>query len=115
MQKLADGQDTEVGFSLAWLWSRCVGAPQAGAPPGWTVAGGVAAAELAAGRGGADEPLHPVAAAISRMDTQANILLIRRVSTVTILTRGPLPGLSGDLVDEGGQAGFVEQDRKSVV
>src|SRR5579859_5124135 len=101
MQKLADGQDTEVGFSLAWLWSRCVGVPQA---DGWLPAG-----ELTPGWGGAGEPLHPVAAAVSRMDTQATILLIRLVSTVTILTREPLPGLSGDLVDEGGQPGFVEQ------
>ena len=59
MQKLADGHDTEVTSSLAWLWSRCVAAPHTG--------------ELAPGLGGADDgPLQPVAAPISRTDTQAN-------------------------------------------
>lgn len=59
MQKLADGQDTDVTSSLAWLWSKCVAAPHAG--------------ELAPGLGGADDdPLHPVAAPISKTDTQAN-------------------------------------------
>ena len=90
MQKLADGQDTDVGSSLAWLWSRCVAAPQPGAA--------LPAGELAAGSGGADEPVHPVAAPMSRMDTY---VLIRLVST--------LRGLGGDVVDEGGQAGLVEE------
>jgi len=77
MQKLADGQDTDVGSSPPWLWSSCVAAPQAGAVPdcalpdcalaGWPPAG-----ELAPGPRGAGDPLHPVAAPISRMDTQAN-------------------------------------------
>jgi hypothetical protein len=31
MQKFADGQDTDVGSSPPWLWSRCVAARQAGA------------------------------------------------------------------------------------
>src|SRR5580704_15042243 len=79
MQKLADGQDTDVGSSPPWLRSRCVAAPHAGAAPdcapdcaldcalaGWPPAG-----ELAPGPGGAGDPLHPVAAPISRMDTQA--------------------------------------------
>ena len=75
MQKLADGQDTDVGSSPPWLRSRCVAAPHAGAPldcaldcalAGWPPAG-----ELAPGPDGADDPLHPVAAPISRMDTQA--------------------------------------------
>jgi hypothetical protein len=63
MQKLADGHDTDVTSSGAWLWSRCVAAPQAVAPP---------ECEVAAGLGGADDPLHPVAAPISRMAAQAN-------------------------------------------
>lgn len=71
MQKLADGQDTDVGSSLPWLWSRCVAAPHAGAALDcgacWPPAG-----ELAPGSGGADDLLHPVAAPISRMNTQAN-------------------------------------------
>jgi hypothetical protein len=81
MQKLADGQDTDTGFSAAWLWSRCVGTPQAGAvPAGEVPAGEVAgwprARELVPGPDGADEPLHPVAAPVSRMATQAKILVI---------------------------------------
>ena len=71
MQKLADGQDTEVGSSLAWLWSRCVAAPQPDAAPGGEVAGWPPAGELAPGPGGADDPLHPAAAPMSRMATQA--------------------------------------------
>ena len=76
MQKFADGQDTDVGSSPPWLRSRCVAAPHAGTEPdcaldcvlaGWPPAG-----ELAPGPGGAGDPLHPVAAPISRMDTQAN-------------------------------------------
>ena len=43
MQKLADGQDTDVGSSLAWLWSRCVGVPQPGAAPSWEAAGWLSA------------------------------------------------------------------------
>ena len=73
MQKLADGHDTDVGSSLPWLWSRCVAAPHARAAPDCEVAGLPPAGELAPGSGGAeDDPLHPVAAPISRMDTQAN-------------------------------------------
>src|SRR5271169_3437680 len=101
MQKLADGQDTDVGSSMAWLWSRCVAAPQADAAPDGAVAVWPPAGELAPGPGGADEPLHPVATPVSRMATHAHILFIRLVCT--------LRGLGGDVVDEGGQAGFVEQ------
>jgi hypothetical protein len=72
MQKLADGHDTDVGSSPPWLWSRCVAAPHAGAALDCEVAGWPPAGELAPGPGGADDPLHPVAAPISRMDTQAN-------------------------------------------
>jgi|HubBroStandDraft_4_1064222.scaffolds.fasta_scaffold321500_2 hypothetical protein len=72
MQKLADGQDTEVGSSPPWLWSRCVAAPHAGAALDCGVAGWPPAGELAPGSGGADgDLLHPVAAPISRMNTQA--------------------------------------------
>ena len=67
MQKLADGHDTAVGSSLAWLWSRCVAAPQAGAA-------------LVPGPDDAGEPLHPVAAPMSRRAAQ---VLIRRVATFT--------------------------------
>ena len=93
MQKLADGQDTDVGFSMVWLWSRCVGAPQAGAvPAGEVPAGEVAgwprARELVPGPGEADDPLHPVTAPVSRMATQAKIVLICPVSTVTGPRRG---------------------------
>jgi hypothetical protein len=72
MQKLADGHDTDAGSSAPWLWSRCVAAPQAGAALDREVAGWPPAGELAPGSGGADDPLHPVAAPISAMDTQAN-------------------------------------------
>jgi hypothetical protein len=53
MQKLADGHDTDVGSSPPWLWSRFVAAPH--------------------------DLLHPVAAPISRMNTQANASLSRLV------------------------------------
>ena len=87
MQKLADGHDTDVLSSLPWLWSRCLAAPHAGAELDCeVVAGWPPARELAPGPGGADDdPVHPVAAPISRMDTQANAsrsLVICLVSTV---------------------------------
>src|ERR1700733_3061675 len=83
MQKLAAGHDTDVGSSPPWLRSTCLGAPQAGAAPSWEVAGcAVAAGELAPGLAGADDPLHPLAAPMSRMATQAHSLLIGLVSTV---------------------------------
>ena len=86
MQKLADGHDTDVLSSLPWLWSRCVAAPHAGAALDPEVAGWPPAWELAPGSGGADDdPLHPVAAPISRTDTQTNASrspFIRLVSTV---------------------------------
>ena len=86
MQKLADGQDTDVGSSPPWLRSRCVAAPQAGAAPDRGVAGWPPVGERAPGSGGADDdPLHPVAAPISKMATQANARpgrLIRLVPTV---------------------------------
>jgi hypothetical protein len=86
MQKLADGHDTDVTSSPPWLWSRCVAGPHAGAAPDCEVAGWPPAGELAPGSGGADDdPLHPVAAPISRIDTQASArrsLFIRLVSTV---------------------------------
>ena len=72
MQKLADGHDTDVVSSRAWLWSRCVAAPHAGAPLDREVADWPPAGELAAGPAGADDPLHPVAVPMSRMDTQTN-------------------------------------------
>jgi hypothetical protein len=73
MQKPADGQDTDVGSSPPWLWSRCVADPHAGAALDCGVAGWPPAGELAPGSGGADDDLlHPVAAPISRMNTQAN-------------------------------------------
>src|ERR1700732_1433597 len=110
MQKLADGQDTDVGSSLAWLWSRCVAAPQPGAAPACVVAGCAVAVwppagELAAGPGGADEPVHPVAAPVSRTATHAHASRSRPVMCACMVLRG----LGGDVVDEGGQAGFVEQ------
>jgi hypothetical protein len=134
MQKLADGHDTEVGSSLAWLWSRCVAAPQPGAAPacvvaacvvaacvvaacvvagcavaacvvaGCAVAGWPPAGELAAGPGGADEPVHPVAAPVSRTATHAQASRSRPVMCASMVLRG-----LGDVVDEGGQAGLVEQ------
>ena len=71
MQKLADGHDTEVTSSPPRLWSRCVAASQADAALDCEVAGWVPAGELAPGSGGADDdPPHPVAAPMSRMDTQ---------------------------------------------
>ena len=71
MQKLADGHDTDVTSSPPGLWSRCVAAPHADAALDGLVAGWVPAGELTPGPGGADDdPLHPVAAAMSRMDTQ---------------------------------------------
>jgi len=72
MQKLADGHDTDAGSSPPWLRERCAAAPQAGPAPDREVAGWPPAGELAPGPGGADDPLHPVAAPVSRMDTQAN-------------------------------------------
>src|ERR1700722_10968645 len=73
MQKLADGQDTDVGSSPPWLWSRCVAAPHTGAALDCGVAGWPPARELAPGSGGADDDLlHAVAAPISRMNAQAN-------------------------------------------
>ena len=77
MQKLADGQDTDVGSSPPWLLPRCVAAPQAGAAP-CGVAGWPPAGERAPDSGGADDdPLHPVAAPVSRMTTQANARPVR--------------------------------------
>jgi hypothetical protein len=73
MQKLADGHDTDVGSSAAWLLPGCVAAPQAGAAMDCGVAGWPPAGELAPGWAGADDDaLHPVAAPISRTDTQTN-------------------------------------------
>ena len=73
MQKLADGHDTDVGSSLAWLESRCVAAPGTGTALDGAVAAWPPAWERAPDCGGAaDDPLHPVAAPISRMGTQAN-------------------------------------------
>src|SRR5215469_8111710 len=73
MQKLADGQDTDVGSSPPWLPSRCVAAPHAGTALDCEVAGWPPAGELAPGSGGADDdPSHPVAALITKMNTQAN-------------------------------------------
>jgi hypothetical protein len=72
MQKFADGQDTDVGSSPPWLWSRCVAARHAGPVLDCELAGWPPAGELARGLDGASDPLHPVAAPISRMDTQAN-------------------------------------------
>ena len=72
MQKLADGHDTDAGSSPAWLWERCAAAPQAGVAPDREVAGWPPAGEVAPGLGGADDPLHPVAAPMSRTDTKAN-------------------------------------------
>src|SRR5271163_3249028 len=98
MQKLADGQDTDVGSSLAWLWSRCVGVPQPGAAPSWEAAGWLSAGELAAGPGGADEPVHPVAAPASRTATHAYTSRSRPVMCVLMVLRGlsmVLRGLSG--------------------
>ena len=73
MQKLADGHDTDVGFSPPWLWSRCLAAPQAGtALLDCAVAGRPPAGEPAPDSGDGDgDPLHPVAAPNSKMDTQA--------------------------------------------
>jgi hypothetical protein len=72
MQKLADGQDTDTGSSMALLRSRCVAAPQAGATPDCPVAGLPPAGELATGWCGAgDDPLHPVAAPVSSTYAQA--------------------------------------------
>ena len=70
MQKLADGHDTDVTSSPPRLWSRCVAASHAGATPDCEVAGCPPAGELAPGPGGADDPLHPVAAPMSRIDTK---------------------------------------------
>ena len=73
MQNLVDGHDTDVGSSPPWLWSRCVAAPQAGTAVDCEVAGWPPAGETAPDSGGADDdPVHPVAAPISRMDTHAN-------------------------------------------
>jgi hypothetical protein len=78
MQKRADGHDTDVGFSLPWLCSRCVAAPHRAAALDCAVAGWAPAGDSVPGSGGADEdPLHPVAAPMSRMDTQANASRIR--------------------------------------
>ena len=76
MQKLADGHDTDAGSSPPWLWSRWLAAPQAG--------------ELAPGGGGADDGAsHPVAAPMSRMNTQANASRSRPVRTVSEETVRP--------------------------
>ena len=73
MQKLAEAHDTDVGISLPRLLSRRAAAPQAGAAPDREVTGWPPAGEPAPGSGGAgDDPLHPVAAPISRTDTHAN-------------------------------------------
>jgi hypothetical protein len=72
MQKLADGQDTAVGSSPPWLWSRCVAAPHAGAAPDCGVAGRPPAGEPAPDSGGVDDPVHPVAAPVSSMNAQAS-------------------------------------------
>jgi hypothetical protein len=72
MQKLAEAHDTDVGISLPWLLSRCAAAPHAGAAPDGEVAGLPPAGEPTPGWGGADEPLHPVAAPISSTDAHAN-------------------------------------------
>ena len=73
MQKLAEAHDTDVGISLPWLWSRCAAVPQAGAAPDCEVAAWPLAAEPDPGsRGAGDDPLQPVAAPVSRTDTQAN-------------------------------------------
>src|SRR6266567_6862924 len=72
MQKRADGHDTDVG-SWPRLWARCVAAPHPGAALDCEVAAWPAAGESALGSGGAeDDPVHPVAAPISRMDAQAS-------------------------------------------
>ena len=97
MQKLADGQDTEVTSSLAWLWSRCTAAPHApdDAAPECAVAGWPAAGELAPGLGGAGDPLHPVAAPVSRTAMQANISHSRRLPEVFWLGfQRPITGFS---------------------
>ena len=73
MQKFADGHDTDVTSSPPWLESRCVAAPHADATLDCEVAGWPPAGELVPGSGGADDdPPHPVAAQISRMNTQPN-------------------------------------------
>ena len=77
MQKLADGHDTDVGSSIPRPWSRFVAAPRAGAALDCaaladTVAGCPPAVEPPVDPGAGADPLHPVAAPISRMDTQAN-------------------------------------------
>jgi hypothetical protein len=78
MQKLADGHDTDVGSSVPWLLPRCVAAPHVGAALDWGVAGWRPAEEPVPDPGGADDdPVHPVAAPISRMDTHANASLSR--------------------------------------
>ena len=78
MQKVADGHDTDTGSSLAWLWSRWAAASQADAALDRAVAGWPPAGERAPGSGGADaDPLHPVAAPISRMTTQASARPVR--------------------------------------
>jgi hypothetical protein len=72
MQKLADGHETDVGFSPPWLWPRCAAAPHAGTAVDCAVADWLPAEEPAPALGGADDPLHPAAAPISRMGTQEN-------------------------------------------
>src|ERR1700729_3440971 len=89
MQNLADGQDTDVGSSPPWLRSRCVAAPHAGAALDCALAGWPPARELAPGPGGAGDPLHPVAAPISRMDTQANASRSRPVITASVYSGDP--------------------------
>src|SRR5580698_6030038 len=88
MQKLADGQDTEVRSSAAALWPGGVAAPQAGPARAGAVPVWLAAWELVPGPGGAGDRLHPVAAAASRMDSQAIASRGRPVSTVRPLRRG---------------------------
>jgi hypothetical protein len=91
MQKLADGHDTEVTSSLAWLWSWWVAAPQAGAAPDGAVAGRAPAGVLAPGPGGADgDPLHAVAALMSRMDTQPEASRSRPVQCGRLVSEVPV-------------------------
>ena len=72
MQNLADGQDTDAGSSPPCL-SRCAAAPHADAALEPAVADWPPAGELAPGSDGAgDDPPHPVAAPVSRMNTQPN-------------------------------------------
>ena|ERR1700722_1410468 len=91
MQKFTDGHDTDVGSSPPRLKSRFAAVPQPGAARACDAAGWPPAGELAPGSGGADDdPVHPVAAPVSRMDTQANASrsrpVIRLVATMPSLS-----------------------------